>query len=160
MKPQTYFRLALLFPYVLWGVCALIFFTLQSIFEIPEAWNIVLMPMTFYVFGIILWLIPYTLLAIGLGIWGRNKSTDTLRKMAFAAPILFFILMLIEVVLVSLPAESIAEFIKELLAQSAMLGVFSLVFGYLCVGIALGIFKFMQTKKLIAEESPIPLLET
>jgi hypothetical protein len=36
----------------------------------------------------------------------------------------------------------------------ALLGGLGLAFGYLCVGIALGIFKFLQAKKIIAEETP------
>jgi hypothetical protein len=156
MKPQTFFRLALLFPYALWVVCALVFFLLSRL-EIPEAWNIALMPVTFYVFGIILWFIPYTVLAVGLWFWSKNRPITTLRNAALVSPLLFLVLMLIETVLVSLPADSVAEFIQELLGQAVMLGVFSLVFGYLCVGIALGLFKFLQARNLIAQETPPPL---
>jgi hypothetical protein len=105
MKPRTYFGLALLFPYILWGICALIVFLLSSK-EISEAWNIVLMPLMFYVFGIILWLVPYTVLAVAMWIWSRNKSTTALYRLALIAPILLFALMFIEVVLVSLPVET------------------------------------------------------
>jgi hypothetical protein len=158
MKPRTYFRLALLFPYLLWGICILTFLPLSTL-EISEAWNVALMPVTFYVFGIILWFVPYTLLAIGLGFWSRNKSTSALRTMALAAPIPFTLLMLAEGVLVNLPAESFSIFIKEILDQSIVIGIFSLVFGYICVGIALGIFKLLQGKNLIAEETAPPIPE-
>jgi len=57
MKPRTYFGLALFFPYMLWVICALIFFIVSSQ-EISEPWNVVLMPISFYTFGIILWFIP------------------------------------------------------------------------------------------------------
>lgn len=159
MKPRTYFGLALLFPYMLWGICALIVFLLSSR-EMSEAWNLVLMPLTFYTLGIILWLVPYRLLAVGLWMWSRNKSTAALYKLALLAPILLFPLMLIEAVLVSLPAESLAELAKEMLGQAVLLGGFSLVFGYLSVGIALGIFKFLQLKHFIAEETPVVVSET
>jgi len=69
------------------------------------------------------------------------------------APLLLFALMFIEVVLVSLPADSIAELAKNLLGQSALVGGFSLVFGYLCVGVAMGLYKFLQSKSLIKEET-------
>lgn len=153
MKPRTFFGLALLFPYILWGICALIFALISSR-EISENWNVALMPVAFYVFGIVLWFIPYTVLAVGMWIWSRNKSTNALRKLALIAPLLLFVFMLIEVVAVSLPMDSITGLTKDLLNQSALVGGFSLTFGYLCVGIALGIFKFLQTKKIIAEESP------
>jgi hypothetical protein len=158
MKPRTYFRLALLFPYLLWGICILTFLPLSTL-EISEAWNVALMPVTFYVFGIILWFVPYTLLAIGLEFWSRNKSTSALRNTALAAPILFTLLMLAEGVLVNLPAESLSIFMKEIFDQSIVIGIFSLVFGYLCVGIALGTFKLLQGKNLIAEETAPPIPE-
>ena len=151
MKPQTYFSLALLFPYILWCLCVLIFFLVSSQ-EIPAAWNVALMPISFYTFGIILWFIPYTILAVGMWIWSRNKSTKTLYKLVMLAPVLLSVLMLIEVVLVSLPVGSVTELTKDLPSQAALVGGFSLVFGYLCVGIAFGVFKFLQGKHLIVEE--------
>jgi hypothetical protein len=154
MKPRTYFGIALLFPYILWGICALIVASMSSVQEVPEAWNTVLMPIVFYVFGVILWFVPYTILAAGMWIWSKNKSTTALYRLALLAPILLSALMLIEVVLVSLPALSFAELAKELLGQAALVGGFSLVFGYLNVGIALGVFKFLQSKQRIAEEMP------
>jgi len=153
MKPRTFFGLALLIPYFLWGICALIFFLISS-HEIPEAWSLTLMPITFYTFGILLWFVPYTILAAGMWIWGRNKSTTVLYKLAMLAPVLLLVLMLIEVVLVSLPSDGIASFANDIPSQSVLVGGFSLVFGYLCVGFALGVFKFLQAKKLITEEIP------
>lgn len=155
MKPRTYFGLALLFPYLLWGVCALIVFLLSSQ-EMSDAWNIVLMPAFFYAFGIILWFVPYTVLAIGLWVWSRDKSTGTLYKAALIAPLLLLVLAIIEVTLISLPVESIAEFARELLSQSVSLGVFSLAFGYFCVGITLGLFRFLKSRNRILEEAVPP----
>ncbi len=105
MKPRTYFVVALLFPYILWGMCALIVASLSLVQEMPETWNIVLMPIVFYAFGVILWFVPYTLLAIGMWIWSRNKSATALYKLSMLAPILLLPLMLIEAVLIALPAE-------------------------------------------------------
>lgn len=154
MKPRTYFGLALLFPYILWVICALAAFLFSSL-ETTPAWDILLMPIMFYAFGILLWFIPYTILAISMWIWSRNKSTAALYKLALTAPLLLVVLMLIEVVLVSLPVDSVAELTKDLLGQTALMGGFSLAFGYLCVGIALGIFKLLQARKVIAEETPL-----
>lgn len=150
MKPRNFFRPALLFPYLLWGVCALIVFLLSSQ-EISEAWNIVLRPVFFYAFGIILWFVPYTVLAIGMWIWSRKKSTTALYRTALIAPILLLVLMIIEVVAVSLPIDSMAQLTEELLGQSALVGGFSLVFGYFCVGIALGLFRFLKSRNRILE---------
>ena len=153
MKPRTYFGLSLLFPYILWIICALAAFLLSSL-ETTPAWDILLMPIMFYAFGILLWFLPYTILAVGMWIWSRNKSTAALYKLALTAPLLLVVLMLIEAVLVSLPVDSFAELIKDLPSQVALLGGLGLAFGYLCVGIALGIFKFLQAKKNIVEETP------
>ncbi|NJC96739.1 MAG: hypothetical protein C3F07_12865 [Anaerolineales bacterium] len=155
MKPRTYFGLALLFPYVLWILCALIVFGLSSL-ETPEFLNTVFMPVFFYAFGILLWFVPYTILAIGLWFWSRGRSAAILYKAGVVAPFLLVALMLVELLLVSLPADSFAELTRELVGQSVMLGGFSLIFGYLCVGVALGVLKLLRARNLIAEETPIP----
>lgn len=152
MKPRTYFRLALLFPYLLWCVCALIVFILSRL-ESSMDWSVVLMPVFYYAFGILVWFIPYTLLAIGMWVWSKNKSKAMLHKKAMIAPPLLVILMLIETTLISLPTDSIEDFTGTMLGQTLLIGGFSLVFGYLCVGIALGVFKLLQARKLIAEET-------
>ena len=143
---------------MLWGVCALIAALLSSQ-ETSAAWNIVLMPVMFYVIGIILWLIPYTILAAGMWIWSRNKSTAALRKLALLAPILLFALMLVEALVVSLPTQSVGQTARDMLGQGLLLGGFSLVFGYLCVGIAMGAYRFLHAKHLITEEAPPTHLE-
>jgi len=152
LKPRTYFRVALLFPYMLWGVCALIVALISSQ-DTSAAWNIVLMPITFYVIGIILWLIPYTILAAGIWIWSRNKSTRSMYKLAMVAPLLLFALMFLEAMLVSLPAQSVGQTARDILAQGLLLGGFSLVFGYLCVGIAMVVYRSLQARHLITEEA-------
>jgi hypothetical protein len=156
MKPQVYFRLALLFPYIFWCICALITFALPSQ-EMPDTWNIILMPIMFYTIGIILWLVPYTILAVGMWIWSRSKSTATLYKAALLTPILLTVFMFLETVLISLPADSVMEFAENAILAIVLMGGFSLVFGYMCVGIALGIFKFLQTKNIIADEMSAPV---
>ncbi|HRQ23079.1 MAG TPA: hypothetical protein PLF42_06575 [Anaerolineales bacterium] len=155
MKPRTYFGFALLFPYIFWGISMLVTFALSAQ-ETSEAWNFVLAPFAFYALGIILWFIPYTILAIGMWVWSRNRTTSALFKAGIAAPLIFFVLMLIEVIFVTLPSENLTVFMQELLNQSVFLGILSLVYGYLCVGIALGIFKILQSRNLIAQEEPSP----
>lgn len=158
MKPRTYFGRALLFPYLLWCLCALIFFLISSR-EIPEAWNLVLLPISFYTFGIILWFIPYTVLAIGMWLWSKHKPTTALYKLALASPMLFFALMLLEYLVVTVPTSTAANFTNGLLGQVVFLGVCSMVFGYLSVGVALGVFRFLQSRNQVVEESSIAYLE-
>lgn len=157
MKPRTYFRLALMFPYLLWGICALVLFLLTSLES--TALDFLLLPFMIYVLGIILWLVPYTLLAVGMWLWSRNKSTTALYKLALIAPVLLVALMLIESTLMSLPAENLAELAMDSLEQAVTLGAFSLLFGYLCVGVTLGLYKFLQAKGVVAQEMPSLLPE-
>ena len=153
MKPQTFFRLAILFPYLLWIICVLIVALLSTLTqEISSTLNVVMMPFFFYAFGILLWFIPYTILAIGMWIWSKGKSTKALYKLALSAPILLFILMLFEVVVIYQPAKNMGELTADLPGQAAMMGSFSLFFGYFCVGIALGIFKLLKSKNIVSEE--------
>lgn len=155
MKPQTYFRLALLFPYVLWIVLALLAY-LFSAQEASSGWDILLIPVMFYTIGIILWFIPYTLLAIGLWIGSRNKSVKTLYRLALIAPLLLFALMFIEVAILYQPARGNAELTEALTNQAALLGGSSFIFGYLSVGIAAGVYKILEARKFILDETPIP----
>jgi len=161
MKPQTYFRIALLTPFILWVICLLLILPISILnLETPEAWNILPMPALFYLFGILLWFIPYLILAIGLWVWSKDKKTSALRNAALLAPILFFCLMLLETTLVYATSQSLTEFLQGLPALAATLGGLSLVFGYLCVGIALGLYKFLRARNLISQhEMPPPLPE-
>ncbi len=156
MKPRTFFRLAFLFPYILWMICALTAFTISSSSQVTSSvWDVILMPVFFYAFGIFFWFIPYTLMATGMWIWSGNKSPAMLQRMALTAPLLLFVFLLIEVVLASLPVNNVGELANDLLDQSLLLGGFSLVFGYLCVGIALSVYKVLKANKLIMEEMPL-----
>jgi len=154
MKQKTFFKLALLFPYILWGVCALIFLLISS-HEIPEPWNFVLMPIGLYTFGIVLWFIPYTLLAIGMWIWSKNKSIQTIYKAGVLAPLFLVLLMIVEATRLSFGAGSIQEIFNSALSEALALGVFSLVFGYGCVGIVLGLYKLLQLRNIIQEETTL-----
>jgi hypothetical protein len=156
MKPRIYFGLALLFPYILWLICLLIVFLLSSQ-EVAAAWNILLLPITYYTFGIIYWLFPYTLLAFGMWIWSKNKSITEIYRIALLAPLLLFALMCIEAALFSLPADNVTALLRNTIGAALLLGAFSLLFGYLSVGVALGLFKFLQSKHLIREAETLLL---
>ena len=157
MKPLTYFRLALLFPYLLWCILAVLSSLLTSLEYTSTAWEYMLLPLMIYVLGVIFWVAPYTILAVGMWIWSRKKSTEALRKLALLAPVLLAVLMVIESTLMSLPYESMTELVTDILKQGLLWGGFSLLFGYLCVAAALGMFKFLQSKGFVVEEKP-PLI--
>ncbi|MBN8582363.1 MAG: hypothetical protein J0L96_16980 [Anaerolineae bacterium] len=152
MKPHTYFRLALLTPFFLWGIALLAGLLLYQ-FKTPPDFIIILMtPILFYTIGIIMWFLPYMIVAIGLWIWSRNKSVATLRNAALTAPVVFYMILLLEALVVYVFSANLIESTQEVFEMSAILGIVSLLFGYLCVGIAFAVFKILQIKKVIVQE--------
>lgn len=155
MKTQTFFRLALLFPYGLWIICMIVIGMTSNLMDVSDTWQALMFPFAIYALGAFIWFVPYTLLAIGLGFWSRNKSTTALSRAGLLSPLLLFPLLVIEAVVIYLPADNAAQ-ILESLQYGALLGGFGLVFGYLCVGVVFGIFKLLQAKQFIAPETPPP----
>jgi len=159
MKPRQLFGVALLFPYLLWGVSVLI----ANLFSnVSDIWNFLLVPILFYAVGALFWFIPYTLLAIWLWIWSRNKSVVSLRKAGLLAPIYLSILVTIEYSIYTyisfLPSENgetvvYIESGTAILGFAALLVASSLIFGYLFVGIGLAVYKILISKNLVAENS-------
>lgn len=152
MKPHTYFRLALLTPFFLWGIALLAGLLLYQFKTPPKFMVILMIPIMFYTIGIIMWFLPYMIVAIGLWIWSRNKSVSTLRNAALTTPVVFYILLLLEALVVYVFSANLIESTQEVFEMSAILGIVSLVYGYLCVGIAFAVFKILQIKKVIVQE--------
>ena len=146
MKYRRLFGIALLFPYLFWVISVLI----ANLFS---TWNTLLVPILFYAFGAIFWFIPYTLLAIGMWLWSKNKSVASLRKLGLSAPIVFSGLMSIEYSIIIFADNSSTTDWAGMMGFSALLNFSSLVFGYLFVGIALVVFNNLQAKNLIVEDA-------
>jgi hypothetical protein len=154
MKQKTFFGLALLFPYMLWVFCALVVFILSSR-ELSATWNSVLMPFGIYTFGIVLWFIPYTLLAIGMWVWSRNKPIQAIFKAGLLAPFFLVLLVSIEVIVFAFGTGGINEIFNNTVNEALALGIFSLIFGYLCVGVVLGLYKFLLFRNIVKEETTL-----
>jgi len=152
MKHRRVFGIALLFPYLFWGVSVLIA-NLFSSQNISDTWNILLVPILFYTVGAIFWFIPYTLLAIGMWFWSKNKSVASLRKLGLSAPIILSGLMAIEYSIIMFADNSSTTDWAGMMGFLALLIFSSLVGGYLFVGIALVVFNNLQAKNLISEET-------
>lgn len=153
MKSQTYFRFALTIPLILWIICSIISWIISGQGLSPLG-NTILTPIIYYALGIILWFIPYTILVIGMWIWTGKKDVPALRKAGLTAPIIFYLLMLAETSVVYLASGSVGELKADFPGLAAMLAAFSLVFGYLCVSIAFGVFKLLQGRNFILQEIP------
>ena len=146
-----------MFPYLFWGISILIA-NLFSSQDISDIWNTLLVPILFYAVGAVLWFIPYTLLAICMWTWSKNKSAASLRKLGLSAPIIFSGLMVIEYSIILFTNNSSITAWAGTMGFLALLIFSSLVFGYLFVGIALVVFNNLQAKNLVLEETS--LLET
>jgi hypothetical protein len=154
MKQKTFFGIALLFPYTLWVFSALVVFILSSR-ELSTSWNSILMPFGIYTFGIVLWFIPYTILAVGMWVWSRNKPIQAIFKAGLLAPFSLVLLMFVEVIIFSFGSGSIEETFNNVVREALAMGAFSLVFGYLCVGIVLGLYKFLLSRNIFKEETTL-----
>jgi hypothetical protein len=154
MKPVTLFRLGLLLPYGLWLLCAGIVAIVSTVGDVSETASNILMPFFFYAFGILFWFVPYTLLAIVLWIVSREKPTSTLLRLALGAPLLLAALMILEGTAISLLSGNFPAMQQDLSGQLLLFGGFSLVVGYVCVGLAFGLYKLLTMRNMIAEEIP------
>jgi hypothetical protein len=105
IKSQNLLRLLLLTPYVAWGMAVLFSRLVYGPAKNPNTPNAILNALagasTVYAVGIILWGIPYTLLALGLLIWSRKKSASVIYKVFLFSPVLLSLLMAVEAALVS-----------------------------------------------------------
>jgi len=110
-------------------------------------------------------LLPYLLWGIalllvqGLLMWSVNRQVNILRKVFAASPFILTVLILIEINLLSVATQdpsfysSLADF-KDLMALNGRAVVLTLAGGYLCVGIAFGLYKLLQHLKVIKENNP------
>ena len=147
IKPQNLLRSLLLVPYLAWGVSLLIaylvsgptsnFHTSNTFFEALTG------VVSFYVIGIVLWGIPYTILALGLLIWSIKKPVPNIFKVLIFSPFLLSILMVIEILLISFwplqtqPLGDSTDFLSSLLV--AVIPTF--IYGYGFVGVGIVIYK-------------------
>jgi hypothetical protein len=107
-----------------------------------------------YAIGIILWGIPYTLLAIGLLIWSLKKSAPRIAKVFLFSPILLSILLAAETALITLPSnEILATTPDEFLSYAGLLAALALIFGYALILFAFGIYKALNALHLIQAET-------
>jgi len=157
MKPQTLLRLSLLTPYLLWGISAIVAMIVSSskntAFDTNPIINTLLYIPMLYAFGIFIWGIPYTLLAVGLGLWSRGKPTQKTLKTFAWSPVMLAILIAFEVFAFSLNwndlgtgfSQNSTDFGASILAM----GVLAIVFGYLSIGVVAGIYKVLTMLNLV-----------
>jgi hypothetical protein len=175
MKTATYLRLSLLIPFLVWAFCALALF-LWSTFEPNElgsegstAFAAIAVFFLYYVFGILVWFLPYLLLCIIL-LARSFKSRAQVRIKGFAlSPFGMALLVLAVVNMLSLHGEDIstivatrAAFAEDLWGSNVVFLLLTLLWGYLCVGIGYGIYRILRGLEFIRDETipnSLPLVE-
>lgn len=175
MKTTTYLRLSLLIPFLVWAFCALALF-LWSRLEpnglrsgSSTAINVIAMFFLFYVFGILVWFLPYLLVCIILLVWSFKSRAQVLIKVFALAPVGMAFLVLAFVDVLSLIGEDMSTlaskpgpFFEDLFGSNVLFLILTLLWGYVCVGIGYGMYKILQRLEFILDDtvpSAIPLVE-
>ena len=164
MKAKTYARLSLLLPIVLWGICLLYSLVMNSI-AVQQLDSFLSIPIVdwigqfivFYVFGVIFWILPYILLSTILFVLTFKNQVKSLLYIFVLSPFAMAILMMVEAAIFSLiwPGVSTDTLDNTFLSSAGLyivFALFSLVWGYICVGIGFGGYKLLQYFNIIKRE--------
>ncbi len=166
MKTTTYLRLSLLIPILIWAIC-LLFFILVSASPLnelvslqgPSAANLVVLFPAFYVFGIVIWILPYLFLAISLIILSLLVKARALITIFALSPIGMTLLTISVVNLLAIATSgngTISSVLstrnQDLIYFNVMIFACSLIWGYICVGIGLELYKLFQHLRMIRDE--------
>lgn len=157
-KPQNLLRSLLLIPYFAWGLALLFAYlapvSAENLYTANAVFDALAGVASFYAIGIVLWGIPYTILAVGLLLWSINKSAPTIYKLFIFSPFLLSILMAVEIALVSFwpPQAPSLEGGMEFLSSLLVVVIPSLIFGYSLVGVGAITYKVMKHLNLIRAE--------
>lgn len=166
MKPQTYLRLSLLLPYLLWVTVFLLtqledrlgqpFLPGGATDFLDVGWLAAV-----YLIGIFFWFVPYTILALGLWIWSLHRQANTIVRGTALSPFILAALILLEINILSIVTGGLDSYLSgsgaaDFLALNGLAVVFTLAAGYLCVGIGFGGYKILQALKIIPEPRAEP----
>jgi hypothetical protein len=156
VKPQTYIRLSLLLPYVLWAILFLLALLQEGSGEGRTNFLGLEFITSIYLAGIFFWFIPYTLLALGLLIWSRHRPEKTILRVFAFSPLMLAVLILLEINLLSIITGGLDTYLsgqgfQNFVALNGLAVVFSLLAGYLCVGFGFALYKTLQSLKIIKE---------
>jgi hypothetical protein len=157
-KPQNLLRLLLLIPYIAWGIALLFASSVNvSADNMPTSNAFVdafVGVASFYTIGIVLWGIPYTILAVGLLLWSINKSALTIYKVLVFSPFLLSILTIIEFVLILFwpPQAPPLEDVMDFPSYIPVAVIPTLLYGYGFVGMGSLLYKAARHLNFISIE--------
>lgn len=165
MNTRTFLRLSLLIPFVVWGLCLSIFLIASalSVAAVPSDGPFGLVAVLgfvamFYVFGIIVWIFPYLLLASILFFWSFISPARTALRAYALSPLAMTLLIVatLNIIMLWNPADAAASTFGVIdqgwVIMNAMAVGFALFWGYFCVGIGYGVFKLLKSRGLIVDE--------
>jgi hypothetical protein len=158
MKTRTYARLALLIPLLLWVILLLVELLINAIIPADLRSNgpntffgLLEIVILFYLIGIVLWFLPYLVLSIAMLIISYKIRLERLQYVLILSPFAMAILAMMEATLVSLPAGGFASPSADLATNfmtgigiNLMMGILSLVYGYICVGLGFAGYRLLQ----------------
>jgi hypothetical protein len=151
MNTRTYLRLSLLTPYLLWLTLAGILFLINrssSPMESGTVSDVILGAAYIYTIGIGIWILPYTLLAVGLWIWSKGKPADKTARLFAFSPLIMAILVAVEMGILSIlwgGGGASSDFGASMLA----IGGLAILFGYLIIGMVAGMYKLFSRIHII-----------
>jgi hypothetical protein len=166
MKTRTYARLALLIPLLLWVILLLVELLINAVIPADIRSNgsntflgVLEIVILFYVIGIVLWFLPYLVLSIAMLLISYKICLERLQYVLILSPFAMAILAMTEATLVSLPAGGFASPSADLATNfmtgigiNLMMGILSLVYGYICVGLGFAGYRLLQRFGMIREE--------
>jgi glucan phosphoethanolaminetransferase (alkaline phosphatase superfamily) len=157
-KPQNLLRSFLLVPYLVWGISLLFAYLVSgpagNLYTSNAFFDALTGVTSFYAIGIVLWGIPYTILALGLLLWSIRKPVPIIFKVFVLSPLLLSILMVIEIVLISFWPVQVptAENALDLLKSILVVTIPTLVYGYGFVGAGSVLYKVARRINFISIE--------
>lgn len=175
MKTTTYLRWSLLIPFVVWGLCLLLF-ALMSEFsrgllnpiENMGFTDALTLFLASYVFGVIIWIFPYLFLTLILFLWSFIGRARTMLNAFALSPIAMALLTIAVVIIMELGGNSggvlnnpngtlnrLGGFDNWSSIILVFVGI-ALVWGYICVGIGYGLYRFLKHREIIRDEEILP----
>ena len=170
MKTATYLRFSLFIPILVWGVC-LLFLIVASASPMNEQLlssklttltDLIFLFFAFYVFGIIIWFFPYLLLSVILLFLSFRVQARAAMKAFALSPITMTILAVAVLDLMAIGSSGDGTILsnslvrdQDFMSLNISVLTFSLTWGYICVGIGLGIYRLLQRSRIIKHEGNI-----
>lgn len=169
MKTRVYARLALLIPLLIWAIFLLVGMLINAVIPAELRSNgpntffdLLEIVLLFYVIGILFWFLPYLVVSAILLLVSFKSRLNVLKYLFVLSPFAMAMLVMLEVTIISLatggiamPSDELVSNLKTSVGVNLLFGVLALVWGYICVALALGCYKLLQHFGRIKEEEKI-----